>query len=101
MRYNIGVEEDPMAIQSWGNDEAEAIFAGRQIKTVPADLARAARRRLAQLDQATCVEDMRVPPGNRLNLVGRAWSVSVNMQYRITFVWGAAGPEEVWFGDYH
>jgi plasmid maintenance system killer protein len=44
---------------------------------------------------------MRVPPGNRLHKVGAVWSVSVNMQYRIMFVWGDAGPEEGWFGDYH
>jgi len=90
-----------MAIQSWGNDEAEAIFAGRRVRAVASDLARMARRRLAQLDQAVSVDDMRSPPGNRLHLVGDRWSVSVNMQYRITFLWGANGPEDVWFGDYH
>ncbi len=44
---------------------------------------------------------MHTPPGNRLHLVGKLWSISVNMQYRITFIWGEKGPEEVWFGDYH
>jgi proteic killer suppression protein len=90
-----------LAIQSWSNDEAKAIFAGRRVRTVAADLARLARRRLAQLDQAVRVEDMRTPPGNRLHLVGDRWSIIVNMQYRITFPWGANGPEDVWFGDYH
>jgi toxin HigB-1 len=90
-----------VTIQSWRNDEAEAIFAGRRIRAVPDDLARAARRRLAQLDRAVSVEDMRSPPGNRLHLVEGRWSISVNMQYRITFLWGEHGPEDVWFGDYH
>ncbi|HEX4096570.1 MAG TPA: type II toxin-antitoxin system RelE/ParE family toxin [Caulobacteraceae bacterium] len=88
-------------IQSWRGKEAEAIFKGDRAKGVHSDLARAARRRLAQLDQAQSVEDMRSPPGNRLHLVEGKWSVSVNDQFRITFVWGANGPEDVWFGDYH
>jgi proteic killer suppression protein len=88
-------------IQSWSGKEAEAIFCGGAIKSVPAELAKAARRRLAQLDAATRVEDLRTPPGNRLHLVEGRWSISVNMQYRITFIWGEHGPEEVWFGDYH
>jgi proteic killer suppression protein len=88
-------------IQSWKGNEAEAIFEGERSRGVHPDLARAARRRLAQLDQATSVEDMRSPPGNRLHMVGDLWSVSVNDQFRITFVWGDQGPEEVWFGDYH
>jgi len=90
-----------VTIQSWGNGEAEAIFAGRRVKSVAADLAKAARRRLAQLDQATRAEDMVVPPGNRLHRVGDRWAIRVNDQFRITFVWGDAGPEQVWFGDYH
>ena len=63
------------------------------------------RRRLQQLDAAVTVDDLRTPPGNRLHLLtgDRAgeWSVSVNDQFRVTFRWGDAGPEEVWFGDYH
>jgi plasmid maintenance system killer protein len=43
---------------------------------------------------------MRSPAGNRLHKVGEVWSISVNMQFRITFVWGQDGPEQVWFGDY-
>lgn len=81
---------------------AKEVFEGRSPKGFPADLLKTARRRLAQLDAAASVEDMNLPPGNRLHLLtdGR-WSVSVNMQYRITFLWGANGPEDVWFGDYH
>jgi toxin HigB-1 len=48
---------------------------------------------------------MKAPPGNRLHmldgdLVG-LWSVSVNMQYRITFRWKDGHAHDVWFGDYH
>jgi proteic killer suppression protein len=88
-------------IQGWRGKEAQAIFEGRQIKGVSADIARLALRRLFLLHNATSVEDLRVPPSNRLHKVGDRWSISVNMQYRITFVWGEQGPDEVWFGDYH
>jgi proteic killer suppression protein len=88
-------------IQSWANDEAREILEGKAPKGVSADIAKAARRHLAQLDAATRVEDMRSPPGNRLHKVGDRWSISANMQYRITFAWDENGPESVWFGDYH
>jgi proteic killer suppression protein len=88
-------------IQGWRGKEAEAIFQGHTPRGVAADVARAARRRLLQLDSAIDVEDLRSPPGNRLHKVGNHWSISVNVQYRITFVWNEHGPEDVWFGDYH
>ena len=92
-------------IQSWASSHARAVFEGHSTKGFPADLAKKTRRLLAQLNAAASVEDMRLPPGNRLHALGadRAgqWSVSVNDQFRITFVWGEAGPEDVWFGDYH
>lgn len=51
------------------------------------------------------VEDLAAPPGNRLHKLsgdrGGQWSLSVNDQFRICFVWGANGPEDVEFVDYH
>jgi len=92
-------------IQSWRSEDAREIFEGRIPRRFPSDLVARTRRMLARLDAAATVDDMRVPPGNRLHaLTGdRAgdWSVSVNDQYRITFRWGPQGPEDVWFGDYH
>ena len=88
-------------IQGWDSDEAEGIFKGKVPRGVHQDIAKAARRRLQQLDAATSVEDMAVPPGNRLHKVGKVWAIRVNDQYRITFIWGAQGPVNVWFGDYH
>jgi proteic killer suppression protein len=92
-------------IKSWGNDEAKEVFEGRSPRAVPADIQKRARRVLAQLNAATSVSDMGSPPSNRLHklqgdLAGY-WSVSVNMQFRVRFKWGAEGPEEVWLGDYH
>ncbi len=92
-------------IQSWKDNKASAVFVGQVPKGFPADLAKAARRRLFQLDSAVVIEDMRVPPGNRLHrLTGDRsgqWSISVNDQFRICFVWGRHGPESVEFVDYH
>ena len=95
-----------MTIQSWKSEPARAVLEGRPPgKGFPADLIAATRRRLQRLDAATAVEDLRGPPSHRLHrLAGdRAgeWSLSVNDQFRVSFKWGAAGPEDVWFGDYH
>jgi len=92
-------------IQSWKSKAAKAVFEGRSPKGFPADLLKAARRRLARLNEVTDVEELRVPPGHRLHaLIGdRAgqWAISVNDQFRICFVWGADGPQDVEIVDYH
>jgi len=92
-------------IQSWKTDAAKEVFEGKSPKRFPADLLKPVRRRLAQLDAATAIEDLRSPPGNRLHALDadRAgqWSISVNDQFRICFKWGPQGPEDVEFVDYH
>ncbi len=64
-----------------------------------------ALRRLRQVGSAESLEDLRVPPGNRLEAlkgdrVGQH-SIRINDQWRICFVWTDAGPEEVQIVDYH
>jgi proteic killer suppression protein len=92
-------------IRSRKSRDARLVFEGRAPKGFPADLVRATRRRLERLDAAVTVEDLRAPPGHRLHRLGadRAgqWSISVNDQFRICFVWGDHGPEQVEFVDYH
>jgi proteic killer suppression protein len=68
-------------------------------------LARAARRKLVQLNNATLLGDLVAPPGNRLealrgDLLGRH-SIRINDQWRILFRWSNEGPEEVEIVDYH
>ncbi len=62
-------------------------------------------RKLAMLDAAVSVSDLRVPPGNRLEALrgdrSGAWSVRINDQWRLCFRWGENGPEEVEIVDYH
>ena len=92
-------------IRSWKSEAARQVFQGRVPKGFPPDLVKAARRRLERLNAATRVEDLRTPPGHRLHPLGgeRAgqWSVSINDQFRICFVWEAGGPEQVEIVDYH
>ena len=62
-------------------------------------------RKLDQLDSVVRLEELRVPPGNRLEALsgdkrGR-YSIRINAQYRIIFQWGDAGPFEVEITDYH
>ncbi|MEZ4341630.1 MAG: type II toxin-antitoxin system RelE/ParE family toxin [Nitrospirales bacterium] len=64
-----------------------------------------ARRKLRQLEIASRLDDLRVPPGNRLealkgNRAGQ-YSIRINEQFRICFHWGDAGAEEVEIVDYH
>ena len=71
----------------------------------PQSLWRTAFRKLDQLDSAEVVDDLRIPPGNRLEqLKGDRegqYSIRINDQYRICFVWTENGPDDVEIVDYH
>jgi proteic killer suppression protein len=92
-------------IRSFRDKRTAAVFEGRLRKGLAAELAAKARRGLERIDAAEKVEDLRLPPGNRLEkLAGdRAgqWSIRVNDQWRICFVWRNDGPHEVELVDYH
>lgn len=70
-----------------------------------ANLKRVAERKLTQLDAAVILDDLKVPPGNRLEpLAGdRAGqhSIRINDQFRVCFVWTNEGPADVEIVDYH
>lgn len=74
-------------------------------RTCPQGIWRIARRKLDQLDAASRLEDLRVPPSNRLeSLKGDRrgqHSIRINDQYRICFTWTHAGPADVEIVDYH
>ncbi|QGM45879.1 type II toxin-antitoxin system RelE/ParE family toxin [Methylocystis heyeri] len=92
-------------IRSFRDDATEALFNGRLPKGFPADVLKVARRKLAMVHAAARLDDLRIPPGNRLEALSgdRAgqYSIRVNDRWRICFVWSDAGAENVEFVDYH
>jgi proteic killer suppression protein len=98
-----------MMIVSFKDHGTEDIFNGRNTKdarkTCPRSLWRIAARKLDQLDSAQSVDELKIPPGNRLETLKGdrkgQWSIRINEQYRICFRWTDTGPEEVEVTDYH
>ena len=96
-------------IQSFRDDASEDLFNGRNTKgarkACPESLWRVLSRKLDALDSAERLDDLRIPPGNRLEQLSgqRAGqhSIRVNEQYRICFTWSEGGPENVEVTDYH
>lgn len=92
-------------IKSFKDSLTEDAYNGVVRKGFPADLIKVARRKLAYLDAAKVLDDLKAPPGNRLEaLVGDRkgqHSIRVNDQFRICFVWTNEGPKDVEFIDYH
>jgi toxin HigB-1 len=92
-------------IQSFKDELTRAAFEGVALKGFPADLLIVTRRKLGYLNAAATLNDLKAPPGNRLEaLKGNRWgqySIRVNDQWRICFVWTTDGPRNVEFVDYH
>ena len=92
-------------ILSFSDSEAEKIWFGQTSKKLPQEIQIKARMKLRMLDAAVKIEDLRVPPGNRLHrLEGDRtgqYSISINMQYRICFKWSDGNAQEVEIVDYH
>ena len=88
---------------------AENVFNGRDTRrarqSCPASIWTVARRKLDMLDSAAVLNDLAVPPVNRLErLAGDRsgqYSMRINEQYRICFLWTDAGPDQVEITDYH
>jgi len=96
-------------IQSFADRATRDIFDGVASKAArqacPRGLWPIAQRKLDQLNQACELNDLRVPPGNRLEKLKRdrrgKYSVRINDQYRVCFLWTPRGPDEVSIVDYH
>jgi toxin HigB-1 len=92
-------------ILSFADRDAEALFHGRFAKKLAQDMQRTAQRKLLQIHQAGRLQDLKAPPGNRLEALkgSRAGqhSIRINGQWRICFVWTNAGAEGVEIVDYH
>jgi proteic killer suppression protein len=93
-------------IKSFRGALAELILQQRRVpKGFPTDIAKVARRKLVQLNNAAVLGDLGAPPGNRLEALrgdlGGRHSIRINDQWRIVFRWTNEGPEQVEIVDYH
>jgi proteic killer suppression protein len=92
-------------IRSFADKRTIAVLGGRFGKSIDARVARVARRKLQRLDAAEDLADLREPPGNRLERLRGdregQWSIRVNDQWRICFVWREDGAHAVELVDYH
>lgn len=91
--------------RSFGDRLTERLFQRERIRGLPPNLLRVALRKLVQLDAATALDDLRVPPGNRLEKLrgDRAGqhSIRINDQWRICFRWRNGDAFDVEIVDYH
>ena len=96
---------DSRVIRSFACRETEKLFHGLMTRHFPADLGRRARTKLLVLHAATDRNDLKSPPGNRLEaLTGDRkgqFSIRINQRYRLCFRWAEQGADEVEILDYH
>lgn len=95
----------PRMIVSFADRDTEALFRRERVKRIDPTIQRTALRKLLMLDAATTLDDLRIPPGNRLealkgNRTGQH-SIRVNDQWRIVFAWKDNGAHDVAIVDYH
>ena len=92
-------------IISFADHETELIWSGQRSRRLPTDIQQIALRKLMYLHRARMISDLRIPPGNRLEQLKGArrglWSIRINDQWRICFVWQNGDVSNVEIVDYH
>ncbi|WP_347260579.1 type II toxin-antitoxin system RelE/ParE family toxin [Rudaea sp.] len=92
-------------IRDFADKEAEKIWAGAPSRRLPADIQGVARRRLRMLNNASSLDDLRIPPANRLEALKGdrkgQHSIRINDQWRICFRWHNGDAHDVEIVDYH
>jgi proteic killer suppression protein len=91
-------------IRSFACAETEALARGERVRRF-VNVASVARRKLRQLEVSARLDDLKVPPGNRLEALkgdrSGQYSIRINDQWRVCFRWTSAGAEDVEIVDYH
>ena len=92
-------------IKSFADKATAAVFSGQLVRRLPHDIQAIARRKLKLIDAVGKIEELKIPPGNRLeqlkgNRAGQ-WSIRINDQWRICFKWEHDHAEDVEIVDYH
>jgi proteic killer suppression protein len=92
-------------IKTFKDRDAERLFRREPVKRLGPDVQRIALRKLRMLDAAIALEDLRIPPANRLEKLkgDRAgqFSIRINQQWRVCFVWRSGDAFDVEIVDYH
>ncbi len=92
-------------IRSFADRQTERLFRGRRSRAVPTEIRERALAKLVAINVATNVEELRIPPGNRLEKLRGdregQWSIRINQQYRVCFLFEGGDAYEVEVTDYH
>ena len=92
-------------INSFANKETENIWKGIRSRKLPLQIQQIGRRKLRMINNAENINDLRIPPANRLKILkGKMknhYSIRINIQWRITFQWRNNNAEQVKIEDYH
>ena len=92
-------------IKSFRDRDTERLFERKPVKRLGAEIQRVALRKLRMLDAATILDDLRLPPGNRVERLKGAregqHSIRINKQWRICFRWRSGNAHDVEIVDYH
>jgi proteic killer suppression protein len=92
-------------IVSFRDTETPRIWRGERSRRLPSNIQNVALRKLRLLNRSRDLNDLRVPPGNRLEALkadrSGQHSIRINDQWRICFIWTAGGPKDVEIVDYH
>lgn len=92
-------------IKSFKDPETQKVFEGCHSGKIPQNLTRSAERKLKILHRAASLNDLRIPPGNRLEALKGdrkgQWSIRINDKFRLCFMWTDKDAHEVEIVDYH
>jgi proteic killer suppression protein len=92
-------------IISFANKETEKIWIGERVKKIPLTVQEVGRRKLRMINNAVNLADLRIPPANRLEkLSGNLkdfYSIRINDQWRVIFIWESGNALQVEIVDYH
>ncbi len=92
-------------VNRFRHEDAQRLFAGQPVRRLPPDIRRRARLRLQRVVAAAALHDLRMPPSHRLealrgNRAGQ-YSIRINDQWRVCFLWTDQGAMEIEVTDYH
>lgn len=92
-------------ILSFGSKATEQIWKGIRVRKMPIEIQNVGRRKLRMLNNSQDISDLRIPPSNRLEKPGgklsKFYSIRINKQWRIIFIWNKGNASEVEIIDYH